>query len=101
MTPIVRDPEKAGADGHHSSTPADITASFRPAIPPQVAPQQSPLPLRRPRQYTSTIHPAAHTCHTTCPQFLCLTHGVHSKYLPSLFAQSGLRLLASVRNVSS
>src|ERR1700681_3949966 len=33
-----------------------ITVSFRPAIPRRVAPQQSPLPLRRPRQCTSLDH---------------------------------------------
>ena len=31
------------------------TVSFRPAIPWRVAPQQSPLPLRRPRQSTSAV----------------------------------------------
>jgi hypothetical protein len=36
-----------------------ITVSFRPAIPWRVAPRQSPLPLRRPRQCTSTCHCAA------------------------------------------
>src|SRR5690349_17560500 len=36
-----------------------ITVSFRPAIPWRVAPQQSPLPLRRPRQSTSTLDGAA------------------------------------------
>jgi hypothetical protein len=34
-----------------------ITVSFRPAIPRWVAPQQSPLPLRRPRPCTTGLHP--------------------------------------------
>src|SRR5438270_9784786 len=34
-----------------------ITVSFRPAIPRRVAPQQSPLPLRRPGQCTTGRHP--------------------------------------------
>ena len=34
-----------------------VATSVRPAIPRRVAPQQSPLPLRRPRQCTSGVHP--------------------------------------------
>ena len=33
-----------------------ITVSFRPAIPPRVAPQQSPLPLRRFAYYSVSAH---------------------------------------------
>ena len=46
-----------------------ITVSFRPAIPWRVAPQQSPLPLRRPRQSTPTL-----PCGTINTAVLILSH---------------------------
>jgi hypothetical protein len=39
-----------------SSARSSITVSFRPAIPRRVAPQQSPLPLRRHKKHTSFFH---------------------------------------------
>src|ERR1700750_268086 len=46
-----------------------ITVSFRPAIPWRVAPQQSPLPLRRPRHSTPTL-----PCSTINTAVLILSH---------------------------
>ena len=64
------------------TTPAGVVClivSFRPAIPRQVAPQQSLPPLRRPSQYTSIVRSGTIGLPVTCPHFLCLTHGVQSK----------------------
>ena len=41
-------------------------SEFPPAIPRRVAPQQSPLPLRRSRDFTSAIEPAAIPRQTIC-----------------------------------
>lgn len=58
--------------------PRRIGVSLQPAIPRRVAPQQSPLPLRRScLQYTKPT-PARYSRWAICPQFLCLTRGVQS-----------------------
>jgi hypothetical protein len=48
------------------------SVSFRPAIPRRVAPQQSPLPLRRPRQCTTGLHPG--TIDAGQPVLIFLSH---------------------------
>ena len=56
-----------------------LIVSFRPAIPRQVAPQQSLPPLRRRRQCTSITYSGTIAVPVNLSAFLCLTHGVQSK----------------------
>jgi hypothetical protein len=60
-----------------------ITVSFRPAIPRRVAPQQSPLPLRRHRQCTSLDHSG--TIDAGQPVLIFLSHPWGAVQAPPLF----------------
>ena len=57
---------------HRPPASAGIAVSFRTAIPRRVAPQQSPPPLRRPRQCTSVDYSG--TINTDQPVLIFLSH---------------------------
>jgi hypothetical protein len=70
--------ERADGDAHAHRPLSPYRSEFPPAIPRRVAPQQSPLPLRRITAYTCSHEAGAIPRRPTCPEFLCLTDGVQS-----------------------
>ena len=58
-----------------------VSMSFRLAIPWRVALQQSPPPLRQPRQVCDMLLWRTTVCQptVTCPSFLCLTEGAQCR----------------------
>ena len=61
-----------------SRRPRTHRSEFPPAIPRRVAPQQSPLPLRRINPYTSSHEVDAIPRRQPVTEFPCLSRGVHS-----------------------
>src|SRR5437773_12553845 len=71
--------------------PRPHRSEFPPAIPRRVAPQQSPLPLRRIKAYTSLHEPGAIPRRPTCHPISLSHHrgAVHSIVPNALLPQAG------------